>query len=104
MVRRAMRRRSIQTRSINGAATSQNGNVAPSAYPPRAAGTKSTTIRPTTDHAINAPIGGRSARFAMVERVDARAPTGGDAGNGAMSMDDSVVADGMILKRRGLMG
>jgi len=98
-----MHRRRIHAISISGAATSQNGSVAPSRRPPRVAGTQSTRMSPTIAHAINAPIGGRASRRGS-GRGNARTHTEGDAENGAMSMDDSVVSDGAILKRRGLTG
>jgi hypothetical protein len=99
-----MRRRPIHATSINGATTSQKGSVAPSTRSPRAAGKQSTTTKPAIDHTINQPIDGGASRFAAARRGDARIETEGDAENGAMNMDDSIVWDGAILQRHGLIG
>lgn len=78
------RNRRSHRRSSNGAATSQNGNVAPSIAPPRVAGTHTSMITPQTSHAISA-----------VSRVD-------DAGacEGVSRSDDSPPRD-IGRRRRG---
>ena len=102
IVPRAMRRRSTQARSIKGAATSQNGNVAPSARPPRAIGTQSSATQPTRNHAISIPTRGVAARAVADFGVE-RARTEGDTEIGAISMVHSGGADGPMLIRTGLI-
>jgi hypothetical protein len=98
----AIRRRSIQARLSNGAATSQNGSVAPNMAPPRAAGTRSSTPHPATSHAINAPDGGLPDRALDRDERGERIRSEGDKLNGAMSMNHSRSFDRAMLRRTGL--